>query len=339
MQRDRHPKLKISPFANTSSLASILSISEDELRYFANNADEFYKPGKLLQKKNGDPRLTHDAKPTLKQIHERIKNRTLKQIEYPYYMLGGISDPENPRSCKTHASIHCDKKILISEDIANFYPNTSYEVVKGIWKHCLQFSDNISDILTKLTTHNDELPQGWKTSGYLANLALCNREPDLVRTLEEKGFSYSRFIDDITVSSPFFINDKDKNFIISNIYGMLLPCGYSPKREKHDISSRKNPMAVTSLNVNTKKPTIPKKQRSNIRAMVFQIERKYKSQGQNHAYCKEWRSVYGKVNRIKSFHENEGQELQRRMRRIKPTKHFFRKQIGQNKLNNIINGT
>jgi len=323
MLRDRYPKVKIPSISNTSSLASILSISEDELNYFIEHIDEYYKSGKLLKKKNGDPRLTHDAKPALKHVHERIKNRILKKLDYPYYMLGGISDPENPRSCKTHASIHCGKKILISEDISNFYPSTSYEVVKNIWKQCFHFTETISDILAKLTTYNGELPQGWKTSGYLANLALWNREPELVKTLEEKGFSYSRFIDDITVSSPFFISDKDKNFIISNIYGMLLPCGYSPKRAKHDISSREKPMAVTSLNVNTKKPTIPKSQRNNIRAMVFQIERKYASQGRGHPYYKEWLSVYGKVNRIKSFHESEGEELQNRMRVVKPPKHFF----------------
>ncbi len=66
MQRDRYPIIKIPPLSNTSSLASILSISEDELRYLTENIDKYYKPGKKLQKKNGDPRPTHDAKPILK---------------------------------------------------------------------------------------------------------------------------------------------------------------------------------------------------------------------------------------------------------------------------------
>ncbi|WP_020405734.1 reverse transcriptase family protein [Hahella ganghwensis] len=240
-------------------------------------------------------------------------------------MLGGISDPKNPRSCKKHASIHCGKKILISEDISNFYPNTSYEAVKGIWKQCFHFTDNISEVLALLTTFNGELPQGWKTSGYLANLALWKHEPKLVKTLEDNGFSYSRFIDDITVSSPYFITSETKHFIVSNIYRMLLPSGYSPKRTKHDISSRESPMEVTSLNVNTKYPTIPKRQRNNIRAMVFQLERLALSQRRTHSYYKQWLSLYGKVNRIKSFHEREGEDLQRRMRLIKPNKNFFRK--------------
>ncbi|RLU00979.1 reverse transcriptase family protein [Ketobacter sp.] len=323
MLRDRYLIIKIPSIANTSSLASLLEITEKELFYIADNVHEFYKPGKIMRKKNGDPRPTHDAKPVLKQIHARIKNRILKQVVYPYYMLGGISDLESPRSCKTHAQIHSGKKILISEDIANFYPNTSYEVVKKIWKYHFKFGDEVSELLTKLTTFNGELPQGWKASGYIANLALIDKEPELVRILEEKGLSYSRFIDDITVSSPFYLTSNDKQFIISNIYAMLFSCGYKPKRIKHEIVSREMPMSVTSLNVNTKKPTIPSKERKIIRALVYQLECAYPDDGRSIRFYKLWLSVYGKVNRVKSFHAEEGSKLQIRMRQIKPPKHFF----------------
>ncbi len=323
MLRDRHLQTKIPSIANTASLASLLEISEQQMFYIADNVTEFYKPGKIMKKKNGEPRPTHDAQPDLKQIHARIKNRILKQAIYPYYMLGGISDPENPRSCKAHAKIHSGKKIIISEDIANFYPNTSYELVKRVWKYYFKFGEEVSELLTKLTTLNGELPQGWKTSGYIANLAMLGEEPELVRTLEDRGLSYSRFIDDITVSSPFFLNSVDKKFIVSNIYKMLFSCGYKPKRTKHEIVSREAPMAVTSLNVNTRKPTVPSRLRRNVRTMVYQLESEYSNRGKSFQFYKQWLSVYGKVNRIKSFHLSEGSKLQDRMRQIKPPKHFF----------------
>jgi len=325
MQRDRHPIINIPSFSNAASLASLLSLSEENLFELAENITDFYKPGKVLKKKNGEPRFTHDAKSSLKQVHERIKNRILKKVDYPYYMLGGISDPMNPRSCMAHAAIHSGKKILILEDIANFYPSTSQDIIKNIWKYLFNFSDNISNILTTLTTYNGELPQGWKTSGYLANLALWEYEPELVETLEEKGFFYSRFIDDITVSSKFHIASEDKEFIISSVYGMLFKAGYSPKRTKHEIVSRESPMTVTSLNVNTKIPTIPSKLRNNIRAMVFHLEKKFSTKGNTVPYYKEWISVYGKVNRVKSFHAVEGANLQNRMKVVKPPKILFQK--------------
>jgi hypothetical protein len=326
MLRDRYLQTKIPSIANTASLASLLEITEQELFYIADNVTEFYKPGAVKRKKNGEPRPTHDAKPVLKQIHARIKNRILKQAIYPYYMLGGISDPENPRSCKAHAQIHAGKKILMSEDIANFYPSTSYEVVEKVWKYYFKFGETVSQLLTKLTTFNCELPQGWKTSGYIANLTLLSKEAELVKTFEDKGLSYSRFIDDITVSSPYFLTSEDKQFIVSNIYTMLFSCGYKPKRTKHEIVSREAPMLVTSLNVNTKKPTVPSSLRRNIRTMVHQLECEYSARGRTFQFYKQWLSVYGKVNRVKSFHMSEGSKLQDRMRRIKPPKNFFKEE-------------
>lgn len=146
-------------------------------------------------------------------------------------MLGGISDPQNPRSCKAHAQIHCNKKILINEDILDFYPTTSYELVKRVWKHQFNFSDTVAEILTKITTYSGQLPQGWKTSSYIANLALLPIEAHLVELLENKGYSYSRFIDDITVSSPTFISPQEKNLLFLIYMGCSLSVDTSPKEQ------------------------------------------------------------------------------------------------------------
>ncbi|HIG0326627.1 TPA: reverse transcriptase family protein [Legionella pneumophila] len=300
--------------------SSLLSVNVTDLLYIADNINLFYKPGKILQKKNGEHRYTHDAKRTLKLIHQHIKNRILKKIEYPYFMLGGILDPQNPRSCKAHAQIHCNKKILINEDILDFYPTTSYELVKRVWKHQFNFSDTVAEVLTKITTYSGQLPQGWKTSSYIANLALLPIEAHLVELLENKGYSYSHFIDDITVSSPTFISPQEKKSIISNIYGMPFKCGYKPKRTKHEIVSNKEKMIVTSLNVNTETPTLSKQERNNIRAMVYQLEKLFSIQGNTQAYIQKWHSLYGKVNRLKSFHKKNGEQLQERMKLIKPLK-------------------
>jgi hypothetical protein len=65
MQRDRYPKINIPSIANITSLASLLSISEADLFYIADNVQSLYKPGKNLTKKSGELRATHDAKPAL----------------------------------------------------------------------------------------------------------------------------------------------------------------------------------------------------------------------------------------------------------------------------------
>lgn len=80
MPRNRYPQPSIPPIANITSLASLLSVNVTDLLYIADNINLFYKPGKILQKKNGEHRYTHDAKRTLKLIHQHIKNRILKKL-------------------------------------------------------------------------------------------------------------------------------------------------------------------------------------------------------------------------------------------------------------------
>lgn len=256
MLLNKEPCSNLPPIANVYSLASILSTTEPELIKVAGQVDSLWKKGKILYKKDGTPRPTSDAKEPLKTLHEHIKNRLLKKVTYPLYLLGGIADPINPRNYKEHAAIHSNKKILISEDVANFFPSTSTIVVKDIWQHFFRCTPEIATLLTTLTTHGGCLPQGWKTSGYLANLVFWDKEPQLVNDLENLGFSYSRFMDDITVSASRSIDNKEKSLVISKIYGIFSSKQYSPKRKKHEICPSHKPMVVTGLNVNSKKPTL-----------------------------------------------------------------------------------
>lgn len=260
------------PIAKIESLASILSIREDELIGISENIEILWKQGKLLRKKSGEPRPTLDAKPSLKNLHENIKNRLLKQFPYPEYLLGGIEDKMSPRDYKRHAEIHSGKSILINEDVEDFFPNSSADVVNGIWKNLFRCTPEVAALLTNVTTLHGSLPQGWKTSGYLANLVFWNVEPDLVRRLAMRGFSYSRFMDDITVSSKAKIGKSSKKFVVGEIYRMLFSKGYSPKRCKHEIVSNNSRMEVTGLTVNSDHPTLSKIDQNNIRAIVHKCE-------------------------------------------------------------------
>ena len=160
---DKKACSNIPPIARIESLASILSISKDELLEISSNMGSLWKPGRLLRKKSGEPRPTIDAKPSLKTLHEKIKNRMLKKVYYPAYLLGGIEDKMTPRDYKRHAVIHSGKIILISEDVKDFFPSSSSNVVNGVWKYLFRCTPEVAELLTNITTLNGSLPQGWKT--------------------------------------------------------------------------------------------------------------------------------------------------------------------------------
>ena len=309
---------KVGSIAHIEALASVLSTTTAELLDLSENIPSLWKPGKILRKKDGKPRHTHDARKPLKVIHERIKNRLLKQVEYPHYILGGISDKQTTRDYSRHAALHAKKKILISEDIRDFFPSTTSDVVLTIWQRFFNFHPEVAALLTKLTTHEGVLPQGWKTSGYLANLALWDREPDFVTQLHRQGLVYSRFMDDVTVSAPYKISKTQVTNIISGIYGMLASRGYKPKRSKHKISTGRRRMEVTGLNVNTTRPSMPKRRRNQIRAQVFQCEQLFKRNARSTEYLAQWRKASGNVGTMKRFNPGEAKGLRARLTAVKP---------------------
>ncbi len=318
VQENKKVCSKTPPIAKIESLASILSIGENELLDISKNIDTLWKPGKLLYKKNGEPRPTLDAKLPLKKLHEEIKNRLLKQFPYPEYLLGGIEDKMSPRDYKRHAEIHSGKSILVNEDVKGFFPNSSRDVVKVIWKNLFRCTPEVAAILTEITTLNGSLPQGWKTSGYLANLVFWDVEPDLVRRFSKRGLSYSRFVDDITVSSKTKIGKSSKMFVVNEIYRMLFSTGYSPKRSKHEIVSNNNRMEVTGLTVNADHPTLSKTEQNNIRAMVHKCECHAKCDRTSLVYKKLWDSTSGKVGTLTRFNAPKGAVLRKRLKSVKP---------------------
>ena len=311
-----------SPIRSVSKLAFVLGVKKRQLLEISENSAEYWKPGASFRKADSNEiRVTHDAKKPLKDIHEAIKNRILKTRAYPSYMLGGISDPINPRGCKQHAAIHCDKRILISEDIANFFPNTTTKRVYRIWLYEFHCSPVVAEILTNLTTYDGHLPQGWKASSYLANLTLGNLETELVEHFQSRGYAYSRFVDDITVSSAHEISDKEKSAIISGIYKLLGHRGYRAKRRKHAIATRCTAQNVTGLSVNQKTPRLPRKKQQNVRAALFQLDRAFHERFlATKDYEKLWQSVRGHVGQVSAYNKTRGHKMRTKLNQLRPSK-------------------
>lgn len=196
------------------------------------------------------------------------------------------------------------------------YISAAKSQVKSIWTGVFGFSEEVADCLTKLTTKNGFLPEGAITSSYLANLTFWRDESGLVDELGSHGLTYSRYVDDITVSSKVFIDDAIKEMIIAKIYGMLRKNGYSAKRRKHEIKSGKDRMAVTKLTVNKSLGTT-KSSKHRVRAALHQLEQKIKAGDFDAEIMKQISSVEGRINNFASFHPGEANAMKHRLQTAK----------------------
>ncbi|MFV7670099.1 reverse transcriptase family protein [Shewanella algae] len=291
-----------------------LGLTRAELEDLYVNSDRFFFQTKDILKPDGSHRYTFDVSPRLKRVHERICACFLKVVQYPDYLQGSLRG----KDYLSNASKHSRKKVVISEDISNFFPSISKKVVHEVWVGVFGFSNDVAEYLAELITLDGFMVQGAKPSSYICNLVFWHREADLVEYFESKGYTYTRYVDDITVSTTRILSNNEKTDIVNRIYSLWRTVGVKPNRKKHRIMARNERQTVHKVNVNREKPTLPKAKRKNIKAAVYQCENEYKEDPDSEAYLKLYRSTMGRVNTLARMHPVEGKKLKQRLLQVKP---------------------
>lgn len=307
MKNPNRPCYKYGPINNIDALSKVLCLEAGVLIELANNANQLYRIARSEVKSDGKIRQTYDALGLLKETQERIKRKILFNVYFPDYLTGSLKG----KDYVVNAKLHAGSKIVISEDIEGFFPSTLENIVFEMWKNFFGFSEEVAMLLTKLTTKDGELPQGAKTSSYLANLVFWDAEYKVYENLHKQGIVYSRYVDDIAISSKSYLTVADKTSIISKVYGMLKSRGYRAKRKKHKIATSGKRMVITNLTVNGENPSLTAREKSSIRAAVYQLENSISHTD------KQLNKVSGLVGKLSRLHPTEGKKLLSRVRQVR----------------------
>jgi hypothetical protein len=310
------PTYPFPPIGSRAALAKMLKCTIEQLARMEQCADNSYREVQK-QKKNGKVRLCYDAAPQLKAIQGRIKCMILKKVKYPAYLTGGIADPERPRDYIRNAQIHAGWRVLVNEDIESFFPSISAALVHDIWRHFFHFPEEVARTLTTLTTRKGELPQGAKTSNHLANLAFWSSEPNLERDLRSSGFRYTRYIDDITISSKTDRTPQEIGDALSQVASMLKRHGLRLNRRKHRICYAGQSAEVTGLHANEHSASLPREKRSAIRAQVHACEKEAMGNTGPTAFTTLMRRASSLVGQFTRLHPNQGNALRKRLKAIR----------------------
>ncbi|GAA0290413.1 reverse transcriptase family protein [Psychrosphaera haliotis] len=308
------PNYPHESICNLSSLYKALGITEQQANNLRTNSSSFYFLTHKKVKPDNSIRYTYDVRPELKSVHERICAVLLRKVEYPDFLKGSIKGRDYLSNCAEHTG----KKIVISEDVTNFFPSVKAPIVYQMWIGVFGMSHDVAKLLTELVCFEGGLVQGAKPSSFICNLILWKREARLVNELKSKGLTYTRYVDDITVSSSGFLNKKEIPRIISKIYGMLSSIGVKPNRKKHCIMPSSKKQDVHRINVNSNLPTLPKKKRKIIRAIVYRCSQADQSYKNTAEYRSMYNSALGKVNNLRRMHPKEGKQLLEILNNVKP---------------------
>lgn len=306
------PFYSCKPILSVGALSLALGMEKEFLVEVAQNANERYRLAKPITKPDGSIRQPFDALEPLKEVHRRIKDQLFAKVIFPYYLTGSLKG----KDYRVNAELHASASIIICEDVEGFFPATSSDVVFDIWRSFFGFSEDVASLLTTLTTKNCALPQGAISSSFLANLAFWRHEPILHDNLMALGIQYSRYVDDIAVSSKHFLDSSEQSAAIAKIYGMLAKQGYRAKRRKHEVFTSGRKMLTTKLIVN-KRPALSSKERAQIRTAVFQLELRVKEGERSVELMAEMARVCGRVGKLKGLHLSKGSSLLERVRKIR----------------------
>lgn len=312
MTTSLRPFYRNKRIGSIEALALALSVPKSTLLSVAEKSDKLYRIAAQELKSDGSLRQTFDAKPSLKAIQKKIKERLFANVFFPEYLQGSLKG----RSPRLNAGAHINARIAISEDIQNFFPSVGRQSVCRMWTGLFDFPRDVAEILTSLTLKEGSVPQGAITSSDVANLVFWDYEPGLVERFLSQGLTYTRYVDDIVVSSAIFISKQTQSEIVAAIYSMLRHYSLLPKRSKHEVSTTAGRMTATKLVINNRVALVPEL-RQNIRAQVFSIERRIASGERGLEIGRLLLSAASRVGRLNSYHPSEGGRLKIRLKALR----------------------
>ena len=297
------PQYRNRPIARTASLALALDLSERDLHKLAKRAGGMYAVAKDGLKEKG--KVIYNPAPPLKATQQRINDAVMAAVEFPSYINGGIRG----RNYREDCVLHVNAKTVINLDISTFFESVSEEAVHNLWLRPFGFAPPVAGVLTGLTTYKGRLPRGAPTSGYLANLLFHDLEPGLVEALGASGITYSRYIDDVSLSARRTLRKDEITRAIGLVYTMFARKGVRPNRVKQRVSHSPQARRVHNVNVNGPAPTIPKTVRRSIRAGVHNLWRDYEAHGSTDELLERLPVVQGQVAWLAQFHPAEAAPL------------------------------
>lgn len=256
------------PIGSVASLARALGMEESRLMSVSACPETFYRGPITVSRAGRKPRETYSPHGPLLDVQRRILDRILRNVDYPPYLMGGLP----ARSYVQNARRHEGAAVVFGQDVESFFPSISTQRVESIFKYVFHFAPEVAALLAKLCCRNGALVQGAPTSTHLSNLALYREEPQLEALAREAGFTYTRFVDDIHLSSATRVGRRSLATIVGELRSALERQGHRPKRAKQFVATQRCAIKVHGLNVNSS-ASVSLARRRALRSEVSRLER------------------------------------------------------------------
>lgn len=241
-------------------LARLVGYDIDYLLGCCYATSRFYRAF-TIPKRSGGTRTIAEPLPSLKEIQRWILEFVLNRVPVSRYAKAFVRG----RGIKENARFHKHQPMVLALDIRDFFPSILRYRVYGIFRS-FGYSQAVANILSRLCTLEDCLPQGAPTSPALSNLASRRIDRRLAGLSRKLGLRYTRYADDLTFSGHFSTGN-----LIRVVGSILLEDGFVLNDSKIRVMAEHERQEVTGVTVN-KRLRAPRELRHELRQAVYYIE-------------------------------------------------------------------
>lgn len=290
---------KLKAASTIQELAVLLNLKAGQLAYilFILPDEEKYTQF-AIPKKSGGERIINAPQGILKRIQKNLANllqNCMLEIEsskphpVPNPLSHGFKRKAETNSnrknvisfgIQTNAHNHLNKKYVLNFDLSEFFPSFNFGRVRGFFikNNDFKLHPSIATLIAQIASYRNELPQGSPCSPIITNLIAHILDIRLVRWAKKHRCSYSRYVDDITLSTNQEISSQlairsdelTKWILNTEIEDIIVQCGFKINPLKTRLQSHSSRQLVTGLVVN-KKVNIKKEYYRSTRAMCHAL--------------------------------------------------------------------
>jgi hypothetical protein len=210
---------------SVGELAAILNTSSGDLFRVADRVNELVQVYELIDPSHPSRKNRIVLCPIGKlrrlqtQLLRALFRRRLPRSKFSF---GGVPG----RNAVQNARRHLHSRYAYTTDIQDFFPSISFWQLRQEFQSRLKCSQEVSQLLARLCTHDGNLAQGLITSPILADQLMRRCDARIAGICEQHDLTYSRFVDDITVSGSFPL-DLDSSWIVQFIRRIIADCQFA----------------------------------------------------------------------------------------------------------------
>ena len=196
-------------------IALDLKLDKSYLARIASRSAFYYRDFKI-KKRNGGERYLAQPSPELKTLQYWVLNNILNKIPvskaaYAY---------KKGDSIKKHAQLHSKSRFVFHADILNFFPSIRSSHLIDILRTYKNIFDDLdldleSSLLDikRICFRKDTLCIGAVSSPAISNIIMSSFDSALLNYCKAKNYIYSRYADDIYISSNTYIDKSIVDFL------------------------------------------------------------------------------------------------------------------------------